>query len=146
MCDFVFILLGCYFLTQFILHPFPPPGNPSERLCRFPCRSPPHSQMHVYRCTPPCTHTHAHTHTHARLYTYTYMNGRFLLFDQTGLFMPFFPHGLLCLFFFFLLSCCVELLKLQPSLSAVFSLAFFLILYYLAAMAHIFILLELKSY
>ena len=58
--------------------------------------------------------------------------------------MPFSPT----VFFasFFLLSCCVELLKLKPSLSTTLSPAYFLILYYLAAMAHIFILLELKGY
>ena len=143
MCDFVFILLGSHFLTQFILHPFPPTGNTSEQLCRFPSRSAPHSKVHVYRCAPTCAHTHTHTRTIIHIYIHVW-EVLIIVWPNRVIYASLPPLSSLLLFF--LLSWCVELLKLQPSLSARLSPAFFLILYYLAAMAHIFILLELKSY
>lgn len=70
------------------------------------------------------THIHAHTHTHARLYTYTYMYGRFLsLFDQTGLFMPFFPPlSSLLLFFSPFLLCWIVKIAAFPLCSVLPSL------------------------
>ena len=103
MCDFVFILLGSHFLTQFILHPFPPTGNTSEQLCRFPSRSAPHSKVHVYRCAPTCAHTHTHTHDYTHIHTrmggsYHCLTkqGYLCLFAPTVFFASFFSPFLVC--------------------------------------------------
>ena len=103
--------------------------------------------LHTHKCmyVGACTHTHTHTHTHMHDYTYIHVWEVLIIVWPNRIIYAFFPHCLLC-FFFSSFPAVLNCLKLQPSLSTTLSPAYFLILYYLAAMAHIFILLELKGY